>query len=207
MMFFHRLLRLGVVSLLVVAFCVNVSRAQGPVEVPREYELKAAFLYNFTKYIDGLNHAGKPREMVLGVLGTDPFLSRHRSQLERLGIEVVVFPNTTAMNEFEGTIDVLFVPAKGANAANATRRLTDAVAANKKLKAGKKPFLLVTEVDRGTQAQRDQALGANLNEAMINFWIDPRTRLLKLDVYHKRFDAAGFKLKPTLRNLPNYVKR
>ena len=203
MTFFNRLFRLGVLVLLACVLPASVAQSQ----VPREYELKAAFLYNFTKYVDGLNHAGQPRQMVLGVLGVDPFLTRHRSQLERLGVDVIVFADIAAVKDFAGTIDVLFVPSKGRNAATATQRLTDAVEANKTRKQGEKPFLLVTEVDRGTQVARDRALGANRKDAMINFWIDPTTRLLKMDVYHSRFDAAGFKLKPTLRNLPNYVKR
>jgi hypothetical protein len=48
------------------------SRAQAP---PTEYEVKAAFLFNFSQFVDwpGAAFADGRAPLVIGVLGTDPF--------------------------------------------------------------------------------------------------------------------------------------
>lgn len=52
-----------------------ISVALGGESVPKEYQLKAAFLYNFTKFIEwpapSFPDAGSP--IIIGVLGSSPF--------------------------------------------------------------------------------------------------------------------------------------
>jgi len=65
--------RLAVGALL--ACLAAVCPSQTPPSVPIEYHLKAAFLYNFAKFVDwppgALGDPGEP--MILGILGKDPF--------------------------------------------------------------------------------------------------------------------------------------
>lgn len=88
--------------------------AAGTDPVSREYQLKAAFLYNFTKFIVWpTQRSGQPdTPLVIGVLGRNPF----GNELEKIvrgrttsGREIRVrFLNTSADAH---SLDVLFVPA------------------------------------------------------------------------------------------------
>jgi len=70
-----RLLRAGGVALVVLAASAWVWPAQAAERVAGEYEIKAAFLYNFAQYIEwpsnGVADAGDT--FVIGILGEDPF--------------------------------------------------------------------------------------------------------------------------------------
>ena len=83
-------------------------------EVAKEYQLKAAFLYNFTKFIEWpperFETAGSP--MVIGVLGVNPF----GDDLEKIvegrtvngrAIQVKFLPSAAEV----GAVHLLFVPA------------------------------------------------------------------------------------------------
>ena len=62
----------GTMMLLVSLSVIAVGAAAAP---PSEYDVKAAFIYNFAKYVEwpaGTRH-DKTRSFVVGVLGTDPF--------------------------------------------------------------------------------------------------------------------------------------
>jgi len=186
---------------------VGVGRiAQG--QVPREYELKAAFLYNFTLHVAGLPHTGRPRSMVLGVVGSDPFRPAHRRQLEELGVSVRVLPDAEAIRTTDAELDIVFIPAKGRNAPNSGARTTAAIQKNEaRAEASQKQFLIVTEFDAATETTRDQLLGTNTSGAMVNFWIDPRTRKLNMDVYQAKVKQAGFEFDKVLRGRSNYRPR
>jgi len=59
--------------LLLASPCVR-ARAENATPAPSEYQVKAAFLYNFVKFVDWPDTAIDPREpIVLCVLGKDPF--------------------------------------------------------------------------------------------------------------------------------------
>src|SRR5438552_14382023 len=60
-------------TLAVASMCVQ-GRAESVAPAPSEYQVKAAFLYNFVKFVDWPETAIDPREpIVLCVLGKDPF--------------------------------------------------------------------------------------------------------------------------------------
>jgi hypothetical protein len=69
----------AVVSGRTAAFAVLLAlggvRATGaaPSARPTEYEVKAAFLYNFAKFVEWPGEAGSRAPIVVGVLGEDPF--------------------------------------------------------------------------------------------------------------------------------------
>jgi hypothetical protein len=54
--------------------CLSLGR-QASGQAPTEYEVKAAFLYNFGKFVEWPSDAFRDRDpaLVLGILGTDPF--------------------------------------------------------------------------------------------------------------------------------------
>src|SRR3954469_9789557 len=58
---------------LLLSICV-LARAEDNAQAPSEYQLKAAFLYNFVKFVDWPDMAFYSREpFALCVLGKDPF--------------------------------------------------------------------------------------------------------------------------------------
>jgi len=69
-----RLARSGI-GLLVLWCCLGTWTASGGGPTPTEYEVKAAYLYNFAKFIDWpaekLAEGSSP--LVIGILGEDPF--------------------------------------------------------------------------------------------------------------------------------------
>jgi hypothetical protein len=71
MKFRHVVLALGLV--LAAAIGLSPARAQKP--LPSEYEMKAAYLFNFTKFVEWPTNAfaGTNSPLVIGVLGDDPF--------------------------------------------------------------------------------------------------------------------------------------
>ncbi|HVW21087.1 MAG TPA: YfiR family protein [Opitutaceae bacterium] len=83
-------------------------------DVPREYKLKAAFLFNFTKYVQRPSAlpADSERTIVIGLLGSDPF----EGELQRIargrrsGSHPVAVRVLTGLEEV-GAADLLFVPA------------------------------------------------------------------------------------------------
>jgi hypothetical protein len=63
------------IAIVVFAFCFAAFRSPGMAELPKEYEVKAAFLYNFAKFVTWPETAFSSPEapLVIGVLGKDPF--------------------------------------------------------------------------------------------------------------------------------------
>jgi len=63
----------ALISLLLAACFVTPNR--GECAVASEYEIKAAFLFNFAKFVDwpASSFAGRDSPIVIGVLGSDPF--------------------------------------------------------------------------------------------------------------------------------------
>src|SRR5437867_180076 len=66
------------IMFLVVAACIVAGLTQGHAagaSIPKEYQIKAAFLYNFTKFVEWPEPAfADPKSpIVIGVLGPNPF--------------------------------------------------------------------------------------------------------------------------------------
>lgn len=61
--------------LLLVVGLVEPAGQAAPSLPPREYQIKAVFLFNFTQFVDWPTNAfaGATAPLVIGVLGTDPF--------------------------------------------------------------------------------------------------------------------------------------
>lgn len=92
----------------------NAVAAAADVAVSKEYRLKAAFLYNFTKFIEwpAARFADETSPVVIGVLGNNPF----GDELEKVvkgrtvkGRDIVVKLVTSA--DEAPTTHILFVPA------------------------------------------------------------------------------------------------
>ncbi|MDB6167459.1 MAG: YfiR family protein [Verrucomicrobia bacterium] len=89
-----------------------LSPARLPAEVSKEYQVKAAFLYNFTKFVEWptQHFAHEERPILIGILGRNPFgeeldkILRGRKVAGReLEVKVLASP------EEAKTVDVLFV--------------------------------------------------------------------------------------------------
>ena len=63
--------------ILVLFMSVTAPRAQADSTTSREYQLKAAFLYNFIKFVDWpeekLSDSNKHKPIIIGIIGKDPF--------------------------------------------------------------------------------------------------------------------------------------
>lgn len=59
----------------VLAFMIVAGMVLAQAQTPSEYELKAAFIYNFSKFVEWPSLAGTELNlpMVIGILGEDPF--------------------------------------------------------------------------------------------------------------------------------------
>src|SRR3972149_11004889 len=70
---FVKFLNLSII--LVLSIAINVSSADAQQHKPGEYDVKAAFIYNFLKFIEWPNgaFAGRSDKVELCVLGDDPF--------------------------------------------------------------------------------------------------------------------------------------
>ena len=62
-------------SVLIVALATSASTAAAQERLTREYRIKASFLYNVAKFIEWPERAfaGHDSELVVGILGDDPF--------------------------------------------------------------------------------------------------------------------------------------
>ena len=71
-----RFLRLIVLKILITTLCLLVAQPLcGQSKVPKEYQLKAAFLYNFAKFVQwpDKSFSDTTSPLVIGVLGQNPF--------------------------------------------------------------------------------------------------------------------------------------
>jgi hypothetical protein len=61
--------------LIVLLLCNTVLPAKAPIPVPAEYEVKAAFLFNFTQFVEWppASFASDQAPLMIGILGENPF--------------------------------------------------------------------------------------------------------------------------------------
>ena len=96
--------KLACILLTVACLVVPTARGLGAGEVLQEYELKALFLFNFTKFVDWPDKAFKSPSspLVIGVVGDDPF----GDILERAVGNKTVNQRSLTIKRFSGVTDV-----------------------------------------------------------------------------------------------------
>ncbi len=110
-----RELRLSGFCGLLILLSVGSAYAGNPAD-DQEYEIKAAYLYNFTKFVEwpGGRAAAAEPVFVIGVLGSNPFeesLTRAVSDKSADGRPIVVehVPSVAALRRTARPIDMLFI--------------------------------------------------------------------------------------------------
>jgi len=98
-----------------LCFCLGTWTAFGAeAPVSREYQIKAAFLYNFTKFVEWPPQRFVPddRPIVIGVLGGNPFGDELANTLRDRKVNGRAFVIKAIVLASEATaVDLLFVPA------------------------------------------------------------------------------------------------
>lgn len=94
--------------------CILVGNVAVATPVAKEYEVKAAFLYNFTKYVEWPKEsfAGPDDPIVIGILGGNPFGEELENIVKGRTVNgrPVVVVNVRTVAELK-RVSVLFVPA------------------------------------------------------------------------------------------------
>lgn len=175
-------------GVLIVALTLAASTHVGGAEisVAKEYQLKAAFLYNFTKFADWPAHcfSGTNSPIVLGILGRNPFgteLEKTITDRKVNGRSIVVRPVNNAREALE--THVLFV--SGAED-NRLEELAQAISGA--------PILTVGESEMFAR-----------RNGIINFFIE--SDKLRFDINMDAADRAGLKISAQLQKLAKTVRR
>jgi hypothetical protein len=70
----RRFLKKSSISILLISAALTLLPVQAKPQAPTEYQVKAAFIYNFAKFVEWPEEAFKEdRPFVIGILGEDPF--------------------------------------------------------------------------------------------------------------------------------------
>lgn len=182
---------IGAVLLSLLAIGGGDGVAQQVVVIDREYEIKAAYLYQFARYVEWPKNAvpGDDMTFVIGVLGQDPF----GNHLDRIATAKTIQGRKIVIRRFASAKDyrpchILFV-ASGSTATgdekSAADRLTAALAAI----AGS-PVLLVSD-----------SAGFASKGTVINFLVDPQQNQIKLEINRDSERRAGLKISSQLLGL------
>ncbi|MBC8117680.1 MAG: YfiR family protein [Candidatus Saccharimonas sp.] len=165
--------------------------AQQGVVIDREYELKAAYLYQFARYVEWPKNAvpGDDTTFVIGVLGQDPF----GIHLDRIAAAKTIQGRKIVVRRFASAKDyqpchILFVASGSTGAGDeksAAERLTAALAAT----AGSHVLLV-----------SDSANFAHKG-AVINFHVDPQQNRITLEINRDSERRAGLKISSQLLGL------
>lgn len=165
-----------------------LAMALGPARVAAqtsEYEIKAAFLYHFTQFVEWPEHAFATTNspLVIGILGANPF----GETLEKLvrgeqirGRPLVVrrFPSALAAREAH----ILFVSRSEANEWRAIERVL-----------GKRPILTVSEMEGFARAG-----------GMVRFVT--RENKVRLQINHQNARSAGLSLSSKLLRVAEVIE-
>lgn len=174
------------VVLLVGALVVAGSTAAGQSLINREYDLKAAYIYNFGRYIQWPSLGD---EFVIGVLGKDPFAAQlHEIESTRTmaGHKVVVRRFNSA-DEY-APCNILFISRLAVETRPAETPEDRLKAALEKTKG--LPVLIVTE----TQGHASKG-------ASIDLFVDPDTFDLRMEINPDSIKRAGLKVSAPLLGL------
>lgn len=154
--------------------------------VSKEYQIKAAFIYNFTKFVEwpARSFAGTNSPIVIGVMGRNPFAD----ELEKIAKDhtvngrVILVKNLTSAAEVE-TVHLLFI-----NAGEEDRW-------NEVLKSLRKSAVLTVG-----ESERFAELGG-----IINFTLQGDK--VRLEINLDTMEQAGLKINAQLLKLATVVRR
>ncbi len=171
-------------TLLVAALVLAIGGgAAAQIVINREYRLKAAFLYNFGRYVHWPPAAGN--QYVIGVLGKDPFGDALR-EIEKVG---TVEGKKIVVHRFNSIADyvpcqTLFISRLASDGKEPVgNRLQAALA-----KTAGAPVLLVGE-----------SPGLATQGAMVNFLV--QGNIVKMEINRKAAEDAGLKISSELLGL------
>ncbi len=112
-----RLLRSAWVAVAWLSLLVGRVASAAEAETSKEYQIKAAFVYNFTKFVDwpASSFPEKTTPIVIGVLGTNPFGAELNKAVEGRrvnGREILIRPVSTAAEV--SSVNAVFISASEA---------------------------------------------------------------------------------------------
>jgi hypothetical protein len=174
--------------LLVMTFLVALpARLHAQEEViDREFELKAAYLYNFGRYVEWPHKAATDVPFVIGILGKDPF----GTQLDRIAAQRTILGRKISILRFNSAKDtkpcqILFVasrPAKASDEDTPAERLRAALEVLKD-----QPVLVVADTP-----------GLARKGAAITFLVDLDENRIKLEINLEAVKRRGLKISSRL---------
>jgi hypothetical protein len=166
--------RAGALIVLVGTILLAVDARRGAGQMPpqvidREYEIKAAYLYNFGLYVTWPQGAvpNDQDQFVIGVLGKDPF----DANLDRLAAVKKVGGRKIVVHRFKSMADykpchILFISGADAAKGSADERLAEAVRKLKNL-----PVLLVSDTEG--HAGKGAIISLLIDENRVKFEVNP----------------------------------
>jgi hypothetical protein len=179
--------RLRITLAFVLITCINGFGAgwQADSYVPDEYEIKAVFLYQFTKFIDWPSDAfpEKSAPVILGIYGDDPF-GQYLDEVvtgETIEGRPLVVQRLTAINQLNKCHVVFISHSESKNLSSILRRLGN----NSILTVGDTP-------------------GYAEKGVMINLFT--RNRKIRFEINRTAAEQAGLKISSKLLNLANLVE-
>jgi hypothetical protein len=174
--------------LLVMTFLVALpTRPHAQEEViDREFELKAAYLYNFGRYVEWPKNAAADVPFVIGILGKDPF----GHQLDRIAAQKTILGRKISILRFNSPKEVkpcqiLFVASRPAQASDKETPAERLRAALDMLKD--QPVLVVTD-----------SSGLASKGAAITFVVDLDENRIKLEINPDAVKRQGLKVSSRL---------
>ncbi len=158
--------------------------------VDRQYQIKAAFIYNFLRYVDWPDSAFQTPQspFVVGIVGTNPFenyldrIARAKTARQRR----IVIRRFRTMKEYV-PCHLLFVSANPAESdgLGGRRRLAEAVK-----QTDRRPVLIVSD-----------STGFEKRGAAVNFFIDTSQNRIKMWIHLDVTDRAGLTVSSQLLGL------
>lgn len=159
--------------------------------IDREFELKAAYLYQFARYVEWPKNIVPDDDttFVIGVLGKDPF----GSHLERIAAAKTVQGRKIVVRRFDSAKDyqpchILFV-ASGSTETGNERTPAERLAA------------ALTATGGGAVLVVSESASFARKGAVINFLVDPQENRIKLEVNRDAERRAGLKISSQLLGL------
>jgi hypothetical protein len=168
----------------VLIACALMAQSASPAEAPSEYQVKAVFLFNFSRFVDwpprSLNSPTEP--FVIGVLGADPFSSLLDEAVrnEHVSGHPLIVKRFNRLDEL-GDCQILFIDRSESSRLDGILKTLD-----------HRSILTVSEID-----------GAAQHGVMVEFVTSNNRIGLKIDVDAAR--AAGLSISSKLLRLADIV--
>jgi hypothetical protein len=143
--------------------CILMATVQvAAAEEPSEYEVKAAFLFNFSKFVEWPEgtFAGAADRITICVLGQDPFgaLLEHAVRDKRVNGREIAIQKTASASKVAGC-HILFI------ASSEQDRLDEILE-----RLGDRPLLTVSDEESG--AERGAIIGLTLDDKRVRFEVN-----------------------------------